>query len=196
MPISAFFCRSRSQPERALAALLVATSLTACALAPPAPAPASAPPSVAPAPASADDVLAALRLFLAAGPQERAEMLEQATVAALLDPTPENRLRLGLIRGWPGHPGYDPAVARDLLQKAVEAPERLTPGAHDLIDVYLHVLGQRERAVREQQELRRALSEAQQKIEALTAIERAVQPAVTGEADDNREDEAPPPAGR
>ncbi|HEX7043045.1 MAG TPA: hypothetical protein VF203_00385 [Burkholderiales bacterium] len=196
MPISAFSCHSRPRLERALAALLLAASLAACAFAPPAQAPAAAPPSAALAPASADDVLAALRLFLAAGPEERADMLERATIAALLDPTPENRLRLGLIRGWPGHRGYDPAVARDLLQRAVEAPERLTRGAHDLIDVYLHVLGQRERAARELQELRRALSEAQQKIDALTAIERVVQPAVTGEADDNREDEALRPAGR
>src|SRR5690606_3799590 len=179
---------SRPRPERALAALSLAASLAACAVMPQAETPSAAPtptaaaPTAAPPPASADDVLAALRLFLAAGPQERAEMLEQATVAALLDPTPENRLRLGLMRGWPGHPDYDPAVARDLLRKAAEAPERLTPGAHDLIDVYLQVLGQRERAARELQELRKALTEAQQKIDALTAIERAVQPAVTGEA--------------
>ena len=146
--------------------------------------------------------LESLRL---AGPAEQAERIAAAKLAYEQQVTVDAQLRYALALGTPGLPGADPQLARRHLGELVARGDRLQPGPLALahlalteVDARLTLqsdnlrlqtegaLRDRERTLaltrRLQQELdennrlRRALDEAQQKLEAVLELERGNTP--------------------
>ena len=133
----------------------------------------------------------------------KAELYDQTLQAYNAAPTTTNQLRLALAYGSAGHVGTDPTTARRLLVDLLAEPEALLPYEYALARVRLGVvehwlylesenrrlrdeanreLGaaraagdrQLEAAQAENQQLRRALNDAQDKLDAVTSIERSV----------------------
>jgi len=55
-------------------------------------------------------------------------------------PTPGNRLRYALFLGMPGHAGFDPSTAHELLATLLDAPEGLSAPEQDLAAAINHEL--------------------------------------------------------
>lgn len=142
--------------------------------------------------------------LLASGdPATQAEIYADAAAAASLTPDTMSRLRFALVLAMPGHPGSDAERAHDLLRDLLSRPELLTPVEKSLAVIHLQgveerlVLGAETRRLRaensraerteeaavaqriaaieaENRELRQSLAEAEQKLEAITTIERSI----------------------
>jgi hypothetical protein len=133
----------------------------------------------------------------------KAEVMDNAAEAAALSPTTTNRLRYALALATPGHPGADGLRAQRELAAVLAAGDSLLPEERILATIHLQDVEerlildtvarqQRERSesevaaiasdsaeqlrtVREEnQRLRDQLAEAQEKLEAITSIERAI----------------------
>ncbi|HEX7116086.1 MAG TPA: hypothetical protein VF193_13220 [Steroidobacter sp.] len=117
-------------------------------------------------------------------------------------PTTTSTLRYAAARVTPGHPASSPLEGKRLLETLLATPERLTPEERTLAAVLLHVtearleleaenrrlaatLDDRSRSqansdkrvqaqIEENARLRRALAEAQQKLDAIKEIERSI----------------------
>ena len=141
---------------------------------------------------------------LASGdPATQAEIYADAAAAASLTPDTMSRLRFALVLAIPGHPGSDAERAQDLLRDLLSRPELLTPVEKSLAVIHLRsveerlVLGAETRRLRaenslaerteeaavaqriaaieaENRALRQSLAEAEQKLEAITTIERSI----------------------
>lgn len=141
---------------------------------------------------------------LASGdPATQAEIYADAAAAASLTPDAVSRLRFALVLAMPGHPGSDPKRAQGILRDLLSRPELLTPLEKSLAVIHLQeveerlVLGAEARRLRaensraerteeaavarriaaieeENRRLRQALAEAEQKLEAITTIERSI----------------------
>jgi hypothetical protein len=141
---------------------------------------------------------------LASGdPATQAEIYADAQSAATLTPGPSTRLRYALILGMPGHSGSNPQEAQSIFRELLSAPELMTPSETALATIHLKsveqqiVLGAETRRLRsantraatteeeavaqrianvesENRQLRRSLEEAEQKLEAITSIERSI----------------------
>lgn len=141
---------------------------------------------------------------LASGdPATQAEIYADARAAARSTPDTASRLRYALVLGTPGHPGNNPEEAQALLGEILAHPELLTPTEKSLAAIWLAevearlVLNAEARRLRteaartantehaaiagrvatveaENRQLRQALAEAQQKLEAITSIERSI----------------------
>lgn len=151
----------------------------------------------------ADTYLVELRALAAGDPATQAEIFADADAAATLTPGPSTQLRLGLVLATPGHPQADPEQAQQLLREALAEPLLLTPAEIALATIHLNSAEQliianiearrlREsgsRAARTQQQaiserlatieaenrrLRRELEDAEEKLEAITTIERSI----------------------
>jgi hypothetical protein len=138
-----------------------------------------------------------------APPSEQAELLQAARAAADSAPTTLSRLRYGLMLGMPGHAGADPVAARRQLSDLLARPELLLPSERALASVLLADVSERlvlmaesrrlqdeasshdkdrmaavaRRLQLEQDEsarLRRALDEAQKKLNAITQVEKSI----------------------
>ncbi len=134
----------------------------------------------------------------------RAEIYDEALTAYNAAPTTTNQLRLALAYGTPGHVGTDPTQSRRLLEDLLAEPQGLLPYEYTIartrlsvVEQWLHleseiqrmrqqaqrdmraagvVHGRQIEAVQaENEQLRRALSEAQDKLDAVTLIERSVE---------------------
>jgi hypothetical protein len=164
------------------------------------PAPAARPLAEADAARSYIGELAQLQ---AATPSEQAELLQGAHTSADNAPTTLNRLRYALMLAMPGHAGSDPVAARRQLSDLLARPELLLPSERSLASVLLADVNERlvliaesrrlqdeasshdkdrfaavsRRLQLEQDEsarLRRALEEAQKKLNAITQVEKSI----------------------
>jgi hypothetical protein len=148
-------------------------------------------------------VLEMMRMLPAGDPARQAEMFQAAKDAATVSPTTSNKLKYALALATPGHGGSDPVAARRQLSELLATPETLLPVERLLATVQLQEVDQRlilqeenkqlrEEAPRESRDkllamnrrlsaesdenarLRKALDEAQAKLEAVTHIERSI----------------------
>jgi hypothetical protein len=139
----------------------------------------------------------------AGDPARQAEVFQAAKDAASLSPTTSNKLKYALALATPGHSGSDPVAAQRQLSELLAKPETLLPDERLLALVELQNVDQRlvlqeenkqlrEDAPRESRDkllainrrlsaesdenarLRKALDEAQAKLDAVTHIERSI----------------------
>ncbi len=141
---------------------------------------------------------------LAAGdPATQAEIFANAKSAATLTPDPNTTLRLALVLATPGHPESNPEQAQSLLRELLARPQLLTPAEVSLATIHLNnverfivanaearrlrasssraarteeqAISQRLSSVEaENRQLRRDLEAAEDKLEAITSIERSI----------------------
>lgn len=147
-------------------------------------------------------------------PATQAEIYADAEATARLTPTTSSRLRYALVLATPGHAGSDPARAQDILRGLLSEAQLLTPTELSLATIHLGQVEERltlnaetrrlraensraesseERAVAqriaaiedENRQLRQSLAEAQEKLEAITSIERSIRE----QSDNNNNDQ-------
>jgi len=130
---------------------------------------------------------------LASGdPATQAEIYADAESAAKLTPGPSTELRYGLVLATPGHSGSNPQKAQGIFRELLAQTELMTSSETALATIHLKsveqqiVLGAETRRLRqasaersrtaetENKRLRRSLEEAEQKLEAITSIERSI----------------------
>lgn len=141
---------------------------------------------------------------LAAGdPATQAEIFADAQSASTLTPGPQTNLRFALVLATPGHPEADPQQAQSMLRELLARPELLTQAEIALATIHLKqaeeftVLESESRRLRattsraaqtqqaaadqrlatveaENRRLRSELEEAEDKLDALTSIERSI----------------------
>ena len=136
-------------------------------------------------------------------PAAQAEIFADATAAAQLTPSPSTNLRLGLVLSIPGHPESNPEQAQSILREVLTQTILLTPAEISLAVIHLNnverqiVANSEARRLRasssraaqtqqqaasqrlatveaENRQLRSDLEEAEQKLEAITSIERSI----------------------
>ena len=136
-------------------------------------------------------------------PATQAEIYADAESAAQLTPGPSTRLRYALVLATPGHSASNPQEAQGMFRELLAATELMTPSETALATIHLKsveqqiVLGAETRRLRsentraatteeeaiaqriatvesENRQLRRDLEEAEQKLEAITSIERSI----------------------
>ena len=151
----------------------------------------------------ADQYLQELHDLAAGDPATQAEIFADAESGATLTPGPQTTLRFGLVLATPGHPETDAQQAATLLRESLAQTALLTPAEISLATIHLKsaeeqiVLGAEARRLREnnsrvartQEEatnqrlatveaenrrLRRDLADAEEKLEAITSIERDI----------------------
>ena len=133
----------------------------------------------------------------------QAEVFDSASEAAALAPTTTNRLRYALALATPGHTGADPLEAQRRLAELLAAGDTLLAEERILATIHLQEVEERlilDTAARQQQQssaaeiarlgadstqrleavraensrLRDELADAQEKLEAITSIERSI----------------------
>jgi len=131
------------------------------------------------------------------------ETFREIAEAAAASPTTENRVKLALAVATPGHPNENPAEAQQRLSSLLAAGPALLPEERMLVAIHLKEVEQRlildaeaqrlrdeveaarsarnnetarrlEAALAENARLARELQEAQQKLDAITNIERSI----------------------
>jgi hypothetical protein len=136
-------------------------------------------------------------------PAAQAEIFADAAAAARLTPSPSTNLRLGLVLSIPGHPESNPQQAQSILREVLAQTILLTPAEISMAVIHLNnverqiVANSEARRLRasssraaqtrqqaasqrlatvesENRQLRRDLDEAEQKLEAITSIERSI----------------------
>ena len=151
----------------------------------------------------ADSYLTELHDLASGDPAKQAEIFAGAESEALLTPGPNSELRFALILATPGHPESNPEKAQSLLREALAQPELLTPAEISLATIHLNnverfivanaearrlrisssraarteeqAVSQRLAAVEaENRRLRQELAAAEDKLEAITSIERSI----------------------
>ena len=140
---------------------------------------------------------------LASGdPATQAEIYADAAAAARLTPDTSSRLRFALVLATPGHSGADPDLAQNILRELLSETELLTPVERSLATIHLREVEERltlnaeARRLRlasvrqdnvedaavaqrlasvesENRQLRQSLAEAEEKLNAITSIERS-----------------------
>jgi hypothetical protein len=152
---------------------------------------------------AADVYLEELRLLAAGDPVTQAEIFADADAGAKLTPGPNTRLRLALVLATPGHSESNPELAQSILREVMTQTLLLTPAEIALATIHLNnvevmIVANAEarrlrtsssRATRteerwidqqlktveaENRQLRRELDEAEEKLEAITTIERSI----------------------
>ncbi len=147
--------------------------------------------------------IAELGRIASGDPAAQAEIFADATAAAQLTPSPSTHLRLGLVLSIPGHPETNPEQAQSILREVLAQTILLTPAEISLAVIHLNnverqiVANSEARRLRasssraaqtqqqatsqrlttveaENRQLRRDLDEAEQKLEAITSIERSI----------------------
>lgn len=150
-----------------------------------------------------DDYLDELRLLASGDPAAQAEIYADAQAGARLTPGPQTNLRYALVLATPGHPESDAAQAASMLREVLAAPALLTRteialasvalrSAEELALAQAEVQRLRSAAARSAQardaatrqrlatleadnlQLREQLRDAEEKLEAITTIERSI----------------------
>ena len=150
-----------------------------------------------------DVYLDELRLLASGDPAAQAEIYADAQSGAELTPGPQTNLRYALVLGTPGHPESDAARSASMLREVLAAPELLTQAeialasialrsAEELAAVEAEVQRLRAAASRaaqardtatsqrlaaleaENRRLRQQLRDAEEKLDAITTIERSI----------------------
>ena len=151
----------------------------------------------------ADDYLAELSELSSDDPALQAEIFADSQAAAQLTPNPSTELRYALVLATPGHPESDPQEAQSMLRELMAQTALLTPAEIALATIYLKsteeliLLNSETRRLRastdraerteaaainqrlttveaENRRLRQALEEAEDKLDAITSIERSI----------------------
>lgn len=131
------------------------------------------------------------------------ETFQEVAMAAAASPTASNRVKLALAVATPGHPNENPVEARELLSALLAAGPALLPEERTLVAIHLKEVEERlildaeaqrlreeveaareaqddesarrlEAALAENARLAKELQEAQQKLDAITNIERSI----------------------
>ena len=152
---------------------------------------------------SADDYLQTLDLLATGDPATQAEIYADAESRSTLTPDPSTNLRFALVLATPGHSGSDPEQAQSMLRELLTQTALMTSYEIALAEIHLNavedriVLGSEARRLRqassrqaqteeqalrqrlaaveaENRTLRRGLDEAQEKLAAITNIERSI----------------------
>ncbi len=143
-----------------------------------------------------DDYLDELYRLADGDPATQAEIFADVSAAADLIPGPSTNLRFALVLATPGHAGADPERARRLLGEVLAEAPLLTPAEVSLATIHLKAVEERivlnadarqlratEQAVvnrrldtveAENRRLRDELKDAEDKLEAITSIERSI----------------------
>lgn len=151
----------------------------------------------------AESYLAELYELTAGDARRQAAIYDDASSSARLTPGPSSNLRLALVLATPGHANSDPGRAVTLLRQVLEQEPLLTSAERSLATIYLagaerlatatgEVARLRDASARaarteeqasarrisaieeENRRLREELAEAEQKLEAITSIERTI----------------------
>jgi len=151
----------------------------------------------------ADEYLTELSRLSSNDPALQAEIYADSQAAAQLTPNPSTRLRYALVLATPGHPETDPQQAQSILRELMAQPALMTPAEVALATIYLNsaeelallsseahslratsdraqrteeaAINQRLATVEaENRRLRRDLEDAENKLEAITSIERDI----------------------
>lgn len=151
----------------------------------------------------AENYLQELGRLAGGDPAIQAEIFADASAVAQLTPGPAANLRLGLVLAIPGHPETSPEQAQSLLREVLAETLLLTPAEIYLATIHLNYVqrlivadaesrrlrASSSRAAQTQQQainqrlatmaaenrqLRQDLEEAEQKLEAITSIERSI----------------------
>ncbi|MGA8203877.1 MAG: hypothetical protein WB812_05120 [Woeseiaceae bacterium] len=152
---------------------------------------------------NADQYLHELYELVSGDPAKQAEIYADARSASRLTPSPRTNLRYALVLATPGHPESNPEQAQTMLRELLAQTELLTPTEVSLATVFLSSVEQqivadsearrlrastsrtaqtREDAVNqriatvedENRRLKRELQDAQDKLDAITSIERSI----------------------
>jgi len=139
----------------------------------------------------------------AGDPARQAEIFADAESGALLTPGPNTELRFGLVLATPGHPESNPEKAQSILREVLAQAALLTPAEVSLATIHLNnverfivsnaearrlrdstsrtarteeqAISQRLASVEaENRRLRQELAAAEDKLEAITSIERSI----------------------
>lgn len=159
---------------------------------------------VSPGAPNADDYLRELDRLATGDPATQAEIFADAASAAKLTPGPSTNLRLALVLATPGHSETDLDRAQSLLRELLTQAPLMTPSEIALAHIYLNAVEERlvaeaenrrlrvasqsrvdrteEQALSqrlatleaENRRLRSELSDAEDKLEAITSIERSI----------------------
>ncbi len=151
----------------------------------------------------ADQYVQEMYKLASADPATQAEIYADAESTAKLTPGPSTRLRYALVLATPGHSASNPQEAQGVFRELLSQTEMMTPAEIALASVHLKVVEQQivlgaetrrlrsansraatseEQAVSkriakvesENRQLRRSLEEAEQKLAAITSIERSI----------------------
>lgn len=79
--------------------------------------------------------LEVLERLASASAADQEAMIETARIDFVAVPTGGNRLRYALVLGTPGHPGFDPVRARQLMQMLLSEPDGLSESERNLASV-------------------------------------------------------------
>ena len=152
---------------------------------------------------NADEYLSELYELSAGDANKQADIFADADAAAKLTPGPSTNLRFGLVLATPGHAQTDPDRAQGVLLGVLAQSELLTTAEISLATIYLNnverlnlvnseaqnlresssraartearATGQRINDIEaENRRLRLELEDAEQKLEAITSIERSI----------------------
>ena len=152
---------------------------------------------------AADEYLTELSDLSSNDPALQAEIFADSQAAAQLTPNPSTTLRFALVLATPGHPESDPQQAQSILRELMAQPALMTPAEVALATIYLNsseeliLLNSEARRLRassdrtqrteeaaisqrlatveaENRRLRRDLQEAEDKLDAITSIERSI----------------------
>ena len=209
--------------------IATALALTGCALpsavrTPPAPAP--APSTVV----DVGPYLDLMRKISSSDPAQQADLFHDVERAFVAAPTTSSSLRYAIALTSPGHPASNPAEGKKILETLLASPERMLANERLLAAVVLQetearlkleaesrrllaTVDERTRAqanserraqlqVEENAKLRKALEEAEAKLDAIRAIERTIiernpsPPGAPGTRSESSVETQSPPAGR
>lgn len=147
--------------------------------------------------------LEVLQRLVESGPAEQAEIVVAAQREFELAPTPSHQLRYALALAAPNHAGSDPVKAQQLLRELLAVPETMLPAERALAMLELMKVDQQmllaaenrrlqndqaradrdriaatnrrlQAEIEENARLRKALEEAQAKLDAIADIERKI----------------------
>jgi hypothetical protein len=185
----------------------------------------NAPP--APPPSNAPVYLDVMNSLSLSDPARQADLFYEVEREYTRAPTTASTLRYAVALVTPGHPASSPSEGKRLLETLLATPERMTQDERTLAAVVLHetdvrlkleaenrrllaTLDDRSRTqansdkriqaqIEENARLRRALAEAQQKLDAIKEIERSIierSPTPPGNRDAAPSETQSPPASR
>ena len=150
-----------------------------------------------------DQYLQELYELVSGDPAKQAEIYADARSASTLTPSPQTNLRYALVLATPGHSESDPEQAQTMLRELLAQTELMTPEETSLATIFLRSVEQqivtdaeaqrlrastsraaqtREEATNqriatveeENRRLKRELKDAQDKLDAITSIERSI----------------------
>ena len=188
---------------------------------------AATPNTPAPASGNAPAYLDIMNNLSTPDPARQADLFYEVEREYTRAPTTASTLRYAVALVTPGHPASSPSEGKRLLETLLATPERLTQDERTLASVLLHetdvrlkleaenrrllaTLDDRSRSqansdkriqaqIEENARLRRALAEAQQKLDAIKEIERSIierSPTPPGNRDAAPSETQSPPASR